>query len=98
MRIFNIAGALVISCALKACQSARTMTMEAATALISVKYCNFSSSGSLCTILRVMPMGVLVHLGEQSVGSLYKSMHLISVRLGMLELLIFILLQLVNAL
>lgn len=55
-RIFSIIGVFVISCALKACQYARTMTMEDATTLISIKYCIFNSNGSSCTVLRVMPM------------------------------------------
>ena len=56
-----MAGALVISRALNACQSARTMVIEADEALISVKYCNLSSNGSSCSVSKDVPI-VLVYL------------------------------------
>ena len=59
MRTFIIVGALVISWALKACQSARTITIEVVEALISIKYCNFNSKGSSCTVASVVSMVVV---------------------------------------
>ena len=58
-RTFSIVGTFVINCALKACQSTKTMTMDAAAALISIKYWSFNSNGSSCTILRDVPMVVV---------------------------------------
>ena len=57
--IFNMAGALVMSRALKVFHSAKNVVMEVVRALISVKYCRFSSNGSSCNISRFVPIMVL---------------------------------------
>ena len=48
--IFSMVGALVISWALNACQSARMMVIEVDEALISIKYYNLSSNGLSCSV------------------------------------------------
>ena len=51
-RNFSIVDAFVINYALKVCQSTKMMTMDAAVALISIKYLSFNSNGSSCTVLK----------------------------------------------
>ena len=54
--IFSMVGAFVMRRALNACQSAKTIVMEAEDALISVRYCSFSSSGSSCSVSNAVPI------------------------------------------
>ena len=52
--IFNMERVLVMNQDLKAFQSAKTMVMEVANALISIKCCSSSSNGSSCSISKVV--------------------------------------------
>ena len=54
--IFNMDGAFMMRQSLNACQSAKTIVIEAIDALISVMYFNFSSRGSSCSVSNVVPI------------------------------------------
>lgn len=56
---FIMASAFVKRWALKAFQSAKTITIELADALISVRYCSFNLSGSSRSVSNVVPMVVV---------------------------------------
>lgn len=57
--IFSMAGALVMSRALNACQLARMMVIEAAKFLISAKCYSLSSNGSSCSVSKVVPIALV---------------------------------------